>query len=77
VDVFGHDDVSEDDEVVAAADLFQSFQKQIAMVSAAQQRTPLITTASDEVQVVGALVAAEASGHGATLAGEFRRVSDG
>jgi hypothetical protein len=45
--MFGHNHISEDDEIVAQADFFESFQKQVAMARAAEQRPPLITTAGD------------------------------
>jgi hypothetical protein len=61
--VFGHSHISEDDEIVAEADFLESFQKQVAMVRAAEKRTPLITTAGDEMKFVVTVVAAEAGGH--------------
>jgi hypothetical protein len=61
--MFGHNHISEDDEIVAQADFFESFQKQVAMARAAEQRPPLITTAGDEMQVIVTVVAADAGGH--------------
>jgi hypothetical protein len=61
--MFGHNHISEDDEIVAEADFLESFQKQVAVARAAEQRTPLITTTGDEMQVVVTVVAVEAGWH--------------
>ena len=67
VDVFGHDDVSEDDEAVAAADLFEKVEEEVAAAFASQQGSTLIATAGDEVEITGTVVAAQSSGHGKSV----------
>ncbi len=62
--MFGHHDVANHDETVAAAQLFQSFQKEIAACGCAQQSTAPITTGGDEMQVAGTAVSFQTFGHG-------------
>jgi len=57
MNVLRHDHVTDHDQYVALADLFQDFQKQIAAAGSAEQRLPAIATAGDEVQVSGTVVA--------------------
>src|SRR5271154_7584030 len=48
VDVLGHDDVSDHDELVAAAHLLQHGEKELATEGCAQQWLPPIATAGDD-----------------------------
>jgi hypothetical protein len=49
VDMFGHDHVTGDDELIAPAHLLQHGEKQIATSRRAEQGLPTITTARDEM----------------------------
>jgi hypothetical protein len=51
VKVFGHDHVSQDDKAITHPRLFQHVQEEIAPPRAVEPTMPLITAASDEVQV--------------------------
>ncbi len=62
--MFGHHDVANHHETVAAAHLFQSLEKQSAASGRAQQGTSAIATGSDEMQVAGTVVSLETFGHG-------------
>jgi hypothetical protein len=62
--MLGHNHVPNDNELIAPSDLFQDFEKQIATLRRAQQRLTPITTASDKVQVSGAVVSLETPRHG-------------
>jgi hypothetical protein len=55
VNVLGHDHVSHNDEPIALAHLFEHGEKQVATFLCVKQRTALITTAGDEVQVSGSI----------------------
>jgi len=68
MDVFGHDHISGDGEVVAAPHLFQNAEKQIPMARAVQQRQTLVAAGGDEVGVSGSVVAMEAARHGRGVA---------
>ena len=57
VNVFGHDHITGDDELISTAHPFQFGQEQIAVVRRAENGLSPITTAGDEVQVSGAVVA--------------------
>jgi hypothetical protein len=47
--MFRHDQVTNDDKLIAFAHLFQDSEKQIATPRSAKQRLPPITTARDEM----------------------------
>ena len=66
--VLGHDDVSNDDEVITTAHLFENVEQEIADLSIVQQWTPLITTRGNEMGVTGAVLAMEAVRHGRRIA---------
>jgi len=57
VNMFGHDHVTGDDELVAPAHLLEHGEKQIAAARGGKQELPPITTAGDEMKVPGAVVA--------------------
>lgn len=74
--VFGHDHVSENHESIALANFFQNGEKQIATAGRAQPGLSVITTAGDEVQVSGAIISFEISGHGEMLGERWTSVCD-
>jgi hypothetical protein len=76
VHVLGHDHVTDHDKTIAAADLFQHLEKEIAILPATQQGAPLITTGGDKVQVSGAVVTMESVSHAAELAQNAAFVCD-
>src|SRR5580692_4389032 len=61
--VLGHDDVSEHHEAMLAADFFQTVQEQITALCSVEPRLSFIATASDDVEIAGAVVALETLGH--------------
>ena len=70
MDVLRHDHVSNYNETTASSNLLEDFKKQVPAARGAQQRTPMITTKGDEVQVSGAIAAMQTPGHdGMLLAG--------
>jgi hypothetical protein len=69
MNVFGHDHVSGNDELIAAANLLQHGQKQIAMRWSAEQWTAVITTAGDEMKVSGTVMTSRLVPHGNSIAG--------
>jgi hypothetical protein len=72
VHVLGHDHVTNHDKAIAAADLLQHLEKEIAWIlPATQQRASLITTGGDKVQVSGAVVTMESVSHAAELVRPF------
>jgi hypothetical protein len=62
--VFGHDNVSVDDEAVLTAGLFEDFEEEIATPGGMQSGLAAVTTTGDEMQVLSAVVADESLGHG-------------
>ena len=63
VKMLRHDDVSDDDELVLLSNLLQHLEKQIASPRGSEERLSTVTTASDEVQVVVAIVTRQIPGH--------------
>lgn len=61
--MLGHDDVSVNDETVLTARFFQDLQEAIAGFGCAQEGLTAVTTGSDEMQIVGAIIAMESLGH--------------
>jgi hypothetical protein len=61
--VFGHDHVAYDDKMISPADPLQHLEKQVSTSPAVEQRTALVATRSDEVQVSGAVVTMESVRH--------------
>ncbi len=57
VNVFGHGYVTDDDELIAPACLLQHGEKQVTAAGSSEQGLPPITTASDEMQISGTVVA--------------------
>jgi hypothetical protein len=49
--------------MIASAHPLQDLEKQVAIAVAAEQRSPLVTTRSDKVQVSGTVVAMESVRH--------------
>ena len=62
--VLGHDHVSDHDETVPLAGLFQNAQEEIAATSRVEPGYSVITTARDEVQVSAAVIPLQTCGHG-------------
>lgn len=67
MNVIGHDDVAHGHKAIARADFFKHRQKQIATLLARQPGLPMVTTAGDEAQLFGAVVASGMVGHQASL----------
>jgi hypothetical protein len=67
MDGIGHDDVAYDHEAITLPDFFEHREEQIATLRAGQPSLPMITTASDEMQFIRALVASGMAGHKASL----------
>ena len=63
VEVFGHDDVSQNYDAVAASYLFEHGQKKIAVWNRRQERLAMETATGDEVEMAGAVIAMKRSGH--------------
>jgi hypothetical protein len=63
MNVLGHDHVAHDYKLITSAHLLQHGQKQVAPRGRAQQGLPAITTASDEMQVPGAIKTLEVAPH--------------
>jgi hypothetical protein len=61
--MLGHHDLAQNHESVALSDLFSNGEKQIAPGGRAQPWLAVIATASDEVQVSGAVISVEILGH--------------
>jgi len=55
--MFGHDDISSDDEAVAMPHLFQFLLEYAVAGSRFEQRLSAITTEGDEVEVAGVVIA--------------------
>jgi len=67
MNVLGHDHVAYDHEAVTLPDFFEHSEEQVAPLRACQPRLTMITTAGDEVQFLGAVVAPGMVGHQASL----------
>ncbi len=63
MEVFGHHDISDYDKTVAAAHLLEDFEKQASTGGSSQHGTAMITTRSDEMQVVAPVASFEKFGH--------------
>ena len=63
----GHGDIAYDHEAITLPDFFEYGEEQIAPLRARQPGLPMITTASDEMQLIAAVVAAGMVGHRASL----------
>jgi len=67
MEVFRHDHVAEHNKAVALPDFFQKVEQQVATAGSAQQGKSAVTTAGDEVQIVGTVVTFEAARHDGIL----------
>jgi hypothetical protein len=63
MDVLRHDDVSQNDEAIAAAHFLQHVQEEIASVRGAEKGLATIATGGDKVQIAGAVVTLKVSRH--------------
>ena len=63
VNVLGHHDISDDDEPVTQACLFQNSEEGVALLCRAQFRPSPVTGIRDKVQIVRAAVAVEVAQH--------------
>ena len=71
-----HDHVAHGHEAITLAELLENFQKQIAPPRASQPTLPMITTASDEMQFVRAVITPGMVGHKANLRVAARKSCD-
>ena len=69
VEVFGHDYISDYHKAVALPGLFQQVEEKCAPLRFPEQWQAAVATASDEMQVVRAIVSVQAPGHASRLAG--------
>jgi|HubBroStandDraft_2_1064218.scaffolds.fasta_scaffold42266_3 hypothetical protein len=67
MNVVGHGHVAYDYEAITLADLFEHCEELIATLPARQPGLPMITTASNEMQVIRPVVALGMVGHRASL----------
>jgi hypothetical protein len=63
VNVFRHHDISDDDEAVALASLFQNREEAVAAASRTKKRQTAVAGGSDKVQVMSAVGSMQATGH--------------
>ena len=61
--VIGHGHVTDHDELVALAHLFQNLQKQVAAARGGEPALTMVTTAGEKVQVIISVVALQACRH--------------
>jgi len=61
--VLRHNHVSDNDELIFFSHLFQRPEKKVAPIDGSEQCLTTITTASDEMQLVVAVIAREIPGH--------------
>jgi hypothetical protein len=64
MDVFGHDYVSRDEEVVPRSGALQDFQKDVARFGSAEEWVAVLTAEGDEVETAGLLESGKTPGHG-------------
>jgi hypothetical protein len=76
MNVFGHEDVSHDHEAIAPPGLLQHSCQQIAALGSAQLRLAAVAAARNEMQVVLAVEAFQASCHRFTIRSLFPPVCD-
>ena len=72
-----HDHVSDNNELIALAHLFEHGEKQVAMFLCSEEGTALITTAGDKVQVSGAVKTLGLAVHVARVEGRECGCGDG
>ena len=61
--MLGHEDVAEDVETMASAELFEGFEEDCAGVVVVEVRKTLVTTEGHEVIVAEAMIALETARH--------------
>jgi hypothetical protein len=61
--MFWHHGIPNDYELMALPYLLQNLQEEIARVPLAQERSALVATRGDEVEISGAVVAMQVGGH--------------
>ena len=76
VDVFGHDNVSVNEHLEAAAHRFEAHEKQIVALGGAEILLPTITTKGYEVGLSGVVISAKIAGHASNLAHPVNAGSD-
>ena len=67
MNMLGHDHIPDHNKAVSHPHLFQNPAKQISPMSGAEQRTTMIATRCDEVQVSASIVTMQTLGHGLML----------
>jgi hypothetical protein len=72
MDVFGHEDVAEDVEMVPLTELFEGFEEDCTGVVVVEVRETVITTEGDEVVVAEAVIALETARHVRMIREEYR-----
>ena len=65
--MIGHDDVAHGHKSIARADFLEHGEEEVTPLRAGQPGLPMITTASDEMQLIRAVVAPGMVGHTASL----------
>ena len=73
VHMLGHDDVSEDDQLILLAHLLQRAQEEVAPPGVAQKGPAAVTTEGDEMEVTGAVVSLQVARHEGRIEGEGAR----
>jgi hypothetical protein len=73
--MLGHHHVSDHDETVSNTDFLKDFEEQIPSAHRAKERTPMIRTECDEVQVSGAVITMQAPPAQRDRNGGSRRLS--
>jgi hypothetical protein len=63
MEVFGHENVAEDTEAIMLTHIFQRLQEEQLDAIVRKERSPLVTTARDEVKVVGPVASLKTGGH--------------
>ena len=61
--MFGHDDVSDDDEAVTPSGLFEHGEEAITTAGETKERHPAVARACDKVQFASAIEAMQPAGH--------------
>jgi hypothetical protein len=63
MEVFGHNDVADDDELITPANPLPDSEEEVSSTYATQQRETVIATAGDEVKIAAAVVSLQTPGH--------------
>src|SRR6266566_4546362 len=75
--MFRHNDVTNHYDNIALAHLLQNFEQQVAATSAGEPVLAVIATASDEMEMIVAVVALRMAGHEGSLRCDRERKCDG